>query len=153
MTKLYTYSKEIWRNLFLLFMPESRLCIIRNLCYTYSRSKRKTFPWSGMAGTLKLLNLVVPLPSPFHPPKRTYFCYLYASNTWTIVVFGCFQKAVAWDMLRVYTDFVEAQERRRWVTYNIRNVRCFKTVWLSHSWLWLEYDDCHMLLLVLEVLC
>ncbi|KAJ6722597.1 LEUCINE CARBOXYL METHYLTRANSFERASE [Salix koriyanagi] len=28
------------------------------------------------------------------------------------------QRAVAWDMLRVYTDFIEAKERRRYLLYN-----------------------------------
>lgn len=29
------------------------------------------------------------------------------------------QKAVAWDMLRVYNDFIEAQERRRLVEISL----------------------------------
>lgn len=28
-----------------------------------------------------------------------------------------FQRAVAWDMLKVYSSFVEAQERRRYVQF------------------------------------
>lgn len=29
-----------------------------------------------------------------------------------------YQRAVAWDMLKVYTDFIEAKERRRYLLYN-----------------------------------
>lgn len=29
-------------------------------------------------------------------------------------IFSGYQKSVAWDMMRVYNDFIDAQERRRY---------------------------------------